>query len=225
MNHFRPISLCNVIYKVISKILVNKLKPIIDSIITPYQNDFIKDRNISNNILLAHEIIDVLRKKNERKFSFWVLKINMSKAYDKVSWNFLKVVLTVMNFDTKWIKWIVECVLDSVHFVNFGNLTNSFKPSQGLRQWDPLSTYIFLMCANILIIEKSFLKRSQRLKKYEETPLGSGCPRITSYTSAPSGLYLLCIHPEASEILLEEMHEGIYESHTRGRSLSYRAIT
>ena len=58
------------IYKVISKILVNKLKPIIDSIITPYQNDFIKDRNISNNILLAHEIIDVLRKKNERKFSF-----------------------------------------------------------------------------------------------------------------------------------------------------------
>ena len=81
------------------------------------------------------------------------------------------------------------------------------------------------MCANILIIEKSYLKRSQRLKKYEEMPLGSGCPRITSYTSAPSRLYLLCIHPEASEILLEEMHEGIYESHTRGRSLSYRAIT
>ena len=81
-----------------------------DSIITPYQNDLIKDRNISNNILLGHEIIDVLRKKNERKFSFWVLKINMSKAYDKVSWNFLKVVLTVMNFDTKWIKWIVECM-------------------------------------------------------------------------------------------------------------------
>lgn len=59
----------------------------------------------------------------------------MSKAYDKVSWNFLKVVLTVMNFDKKMDQ--MDCgvyVLGSVHFVNFGNLTNSFKPSQGLRQ-------------------------------------------------------------------------------------------
>jgi len=70
VNHFRPITLCNVIYKVISKILVKRLQPIMDSIITPYQNAFIKGRNISDNILLAHEIIDVLRKKKGRKFSF-----------------------------------------------------------------------------------------------------------------------------------------------------------
>ena len=60
VSHFRPISLCNVIYKIISKVLVNKLKPIMDSIITPYQNAFIKGRNISDIILLAHEIIDVV---------------------------------------------------------------------------------------------------------------------------------------------------------------------
>nr|XP_023876858.1 uncharacterized protein LOC111989303 [Quercus suber] len=84
-----------------------------DSIITPYQNAFIKGRNISDNIHLAHEIINVIRKKRGRRDSFGVLKIDMSKAYDRVNWNFLKVVLNVMNFDSKWIKWIMEDTLSS----------------------------------------------------------------------------------------------------------------
>ena len=67
VSHFRPISLCNVFYKIISKVLVNRLNPIMDNIITPYQNPFIKGSNISDNILLAHEIIDVVRKKRGRK--------------------------------------------------------------------------------------------------------------------------------------------------------------
>ena len=73
------------VYKIISKVLVNRLKPIMDSIITPYQNAFIKGRNITYNILLAHEIIDVVRKKKGKRDSFGVLKIDMSKAYDRVN--------------------------------------------------------------------------------------------------------------------------------------------
>ena len=89
----------------------------------------------------------------------------MSKAYDKVSWNFLKVVLTVMNFDTKWIKWFMECVsLVQYTLLINGNLTNSFKPFQGLRQEDPLSTYVFLMCANILSISLSQAKNLKKIK-------------------------------------------------------------
>ena len=99
VTHFRPISLCNVIYKTISKILVNRLKPFMDSLISPFQNAFIKGRKISDNILIAYEIMEILRKKKGRKGSFGALKIDMKKAYDRASWNFLRAVLIAMNFN------------------------------------------------------------------------------------------------------------------------------
>lgn len=105
-----------------------------DNIITPFQNAFIQGRNIIDNILLAHVIIDAIRKKKGRKNCFGVLKINMSKAYDRVNWNFLKAVLIAMNFDSKWINWIMECVTTVQYtlLIN-GSLSKSFRPMKGLR--------------------------------------------------------------------------------------------
>ena len=81
-----------------------------DNLISPFLNAFIKGRSIFDSILIAHEIMDIPRKKKGRKNSFGALKIDMKKAYDRVRWNFLKVVLMTMNFDQNWIKWIMECV-------------------------------------------------------------------------------------------------------------------
>ena len=95
----------------------------------------------------------------------------MSKAYDRVNWNFLKAVLLAMNFDSKWIKWIMECVstVEYTLLLN-GSMTRSFKPSQGLRQGGPLSPYLFLLCANVLSIS---LTQAEELKKIKGVKVGS----------------------------------------------------
>lgn len=104
------------IYKIISKILV-------------------RGRNISDNILIAHELFDMLRKMEKRKKFYGALKIDISKAYDRVDWKFLKAVLVAMNFSSRWVRWILECVttIQYTILVN-GRITQSFKPNRGLRQ-------------------------------------------------------------------------------------------
>lgn len=79
VSQFRPINLCNVTYEIISKILVNRLKPLMDKPISPFQNAFIQGISIIHNILLAHEIFDTLKKKNGKKKGFEALKIDMCK--------------------------------------------------------------------------------------------------------------------------------------------------
>ena len=153
VSHFRPISLCNVTYKIISKIMVNKLKLLIAKLISPYQNAFIQGRNIFDNILLAHEIIDTLKKKTDRKKGYGALKVDMCKSYDRVSWNFLKTVLISMSFGNYWVHRIMECVSSMQYALLLnGSPTHTFLPTRGVRQGDPISLYLFLLCANILSI-------------------------------------------------------------------------
>ena len=125
----------------------------------------VRGRNITDNILLAHEIFDTLRKKKGRKKGYGALKIDMSKAYDRVNWNFLKVFLLSMNFGTTWINWIMECVTTVQYtlLVN-GSPIQPFHPSRGLKQGDPLSPYLFLFCANILSVALIDAENHKKIK-------------------------------------------------------------
>ena len=109
MTEFRPINLCNVSYKIISKVLANRLKLIISTIISENQSAFVPGRLITDNVLVAFEIMHYLKKK-EGKESYMAIKLDMSKAYDRVEWYFLKKVMERMGFNEKWISLIMNCI-------------------------------------------------------------------------------------------------------------------
>ena len=105
MSEFRPISLCNVIYKIISKVLANRLKQILPSLISSTQSAFVPERLITDNVLVAYEVLHSMhsRKKGKKKKGSLALKLDISKAYDLVEWAFLQGFMTKLSFPEKWI--------------------------------------------------------------------------------------------------------------------------
>ena len=86
---YRPISLCNVLYKIFFKVLTNRLKKFMPELITEHQFAFAKNRLISDNVLIAFKTLHCMKNHNSGKTGFMALKLDMSKAYDRVEWNYL----------------------------------------------------------------------------------------------------------------------------------------
>lgn len=143
-TQFRPISLCNNSYKILSKILVNILKTFMPDFVSEHQNNFVANRHIQNNIIIAQEAFHYLKLKNAGKKFVAGLKIDMNKAYNRVYWNFLKAVMKKMSFSDTWVKLVMSCIITvSFSIVLNGKPGRFFKPSYGLKQGDPLSPTYF----------------------------------------------------------------------------------
>ncbi|GAU28408.1 hypothetical protein TSUD_257360 [Trifolium subterraneum] len=104
MKDLRPISLCNVLYKMISKVLANRLKCCLDKCVSQEQSAFVEGRSILDNALIATEVIHALKRKTKGRRGELALKIDISKTYDKVDWGFLRGVMTKMGFTEVWIR-------------------------------------------------------------------------------------------------------------------------
>ena len=161
VDHFRTISLCNVVYKIISKLLVEKLRPLFDKLVLPTQSAFIPNRWIAENQIVVQEILHSF-KTRKTKPGLMAIKLDLQKAYDRVNWKFLEAILLHFGFNETFIRWIIACVsLVSFEVVINGGKSEYFKPSRGLRQGDPLSPYLFILYQEVL---SRFIEHDLKLK-------------------------------------------------------------
>ena len=150
LKNWRPISLLNVCYKIASGSIAGRLKNILGSIINEDQTGFLKDRFIGENIRLVYDIMFYTQKYN---IPGLLLLIDFEKAFDSIEWSFIDKVLNFYNFGRDLIKWIKTFYnnIESCCLIN-GHMSEWFLIQRGCRQGDPISSYIFILCAEMLAI-------------------------------------------------------------------------
>ena len=109
LNSFRLISLCTIMYKTITKIIANKLKTFLPDLVGPHQTSFVPGRHITENIIIAQEVIHSMRQKTGKR-GFMAIKVDLEKAYDRLNWEFINETLAFVGLLTNFIRIIMKCI-------------------------------------------------------------------------------------------------------------------
>lgn len=174
---FRPISLCNVVYKIITKTLANRLKDLLPDYIHESQQAFIQGRRIANNIIVAQEISHSFQLTSWKHKAF-MLKLDLAKAFDIIEWSFIRRALLRKGLHSHFVDLIYECISSATFAVNInGQPFGNFRGSRGIRQGCPLSPYLFILAVNELSMSMQEALNANHLSGIQ---LGPSCPPIHS---------------------------------------------
>ncbi|GJS57179.1 RNA-directed DNA polymerase, eukaryota [Tanacetum coccineum] len=150
VKDFRPISLIGSLYKIVTKILANRLVPVLGDIVQEVQSAFVPGRQIMDGPFVLNEIMQWCSYRKKRSIIF---KVDFEKAYDSVRWDFLDEVLQKFGFGSKWRHWIQSCLKSSRGSILInGSPTEEFQFYKGLKQGDSLSPFLFILIMETLHI-------------------------------------------------------------------------
>ena len=176
VSEFRHISLCNIVYKLVAKVVANKMRGLLPLIISKSQSAFQSDKAISDNILVGFETLHHMKNQKSKKGGFMALKLDMSKAHDMVEWHFLDLTMRRMGFSNRWVDLIMACVGSvSYQILVNGVPKGDIQPTRGIWQGDPLSPYLFLICSEALNQQLQHAAKSKVIRGFSLCQNG---PRI-----------------------------------------------
>ncbi|XP_058775262.1 uncharacterized protein LOC131649520 [Vicia villosa] len=143
LSEYRPICLVGSIYKILAKILAARMRGVLDKLISINQTAFVPGRSMMDGVLMVNEMLDWAKRK---KRGCLLLKVDFEKAYNSISWNYLRWIMGKMRFGKRWMKWMESCIFSShVSVLVNGSATKEFKVQRGLRQGDPISPFLFVI--------------------------------------------------------------------------------
>ncbi|XP_058732732.1 uncharacterized protein LOC131604303 [Vicia villosa] len=168
LGEYRPIRLVGCLYKIIAKLLANRLKKVVGKLVSQTQTAFIPGRQIQDGVLVLNEVLDYA-KRFKRKCM--VLKVDFEKAYNNVNWKFLLDTLRRFGFGVRWVRWIEACVCNaSLSVLINGSPTADFFMEKGLRQGDPLSPFLFTLVTEGLAM---LIKEATAVGAFEGFEIGT----------------------------------------------------
>ena len=200
-----PIALCNVFYKIISKMLSLRLKTVLNSISSENQSAFIPGRAITVNVLITHEVLHYLKASQAEKRCPMAVKTDMSKAYERLEWDFIQLVLQRLGMHNKFFNWIMQCISTvSYSFLINDSFYGLVTPYRGIRQGDPISPYLFILCGKVLT---GLCKEAERNASLSGVRVARGSPRINHLLFADDTMFFCYSTPSCCETLKNILRE------------------
>ena len=158
-----------------------------------------------------------LRTNKSCQNKFMAIKTDMSKAYDRIKWSFIEALIHKMGFDPRWINIMLECISSVQYRVLLNGQPRGFiTPQRGLRQGDPLSPYLFIMCTEALIVN---IKKAERVKQLTGLKVARACPAISHLLFADDSLFFCKANKEECQTIFRILKE--YET-VSGQQINFQ---